>query len=164
TEPTLFDQNPVQDKQHDHLKDVKYIGVTDEAALKDLAKQLEAAQAFAFDTETTSVDDMTAELVGISVSLKPKTGYYIPIGHQEGKQLALETVVRELKAAFENPKIDKVGHNAKYDYKILRRHGIRPTPIAFDTMIAAFLLNPLGRSQSLDDLAYREFGIEMISI
>ncbi len=69
-----------------------------------------------------------------------------------------------LRPAFEDPDIGKIAHNAKYDYKILVRHGITPSPISFDTMIAAFLLNPLGRSQSLDDLAYKEFGIEMIPI
>jgi DNA polymerase-1 len=163
--PTLFDDaEPIPQKQRDHLKDVAYTAVTTQKQLSDLVTKLEKADAIAFDTETTSVDDVTAELVGISVSVAAKEAYYIPVAHQQGEQLALETVIAALKPIFENPKIGKVAHNAKYDYKILTRHGLRPAPITFDTMIAAFILNPLARSQSLDDLTYKEFGVEMIPI
>jgi DNA polymerase-1 len=169
--PTLFDGlegqggvAPVKEKERHHLKDVRYEAITSEQQLHDLIKRLQKAPAFAFDTETTSVDEMTAELVGISVSIQEKEAYYIPLSHQNGTQLKRETVIASLREVFENPKIGKVGHNAKYDYKILRRYGITTTPVNFDTMVAAFILNPLGRSQSLDDLAYAEFGIEMIPI
>jgi DNA polymerase-1 len=163
--PTLFDDiSEPAAKERSHLKDVDYTAVTSEKQLAELVAKLEKAKAIAFDTETTSTDDVTAELVGISVSVKAKEAFYIPVAHQEGEQLSLEAVVAALKPAFQNPKIDKVAHNAKYDYKVLKRYGLMPTPIAFDTMIAAFILNPLARSQSLDDLAYKEFGIEMIPI
>lgn len=162
--PTLFDDNVTQERDRAHLKEVKYQVLTSAESVELLAHNLSKQPAFAFDTETTSVNDMTAELVGISISWEAKTAYYIPISHQEGEQVPLEKVRELLGPIFANPNIAKIGHNAKYDYKILARHGMTPHPIGFDTMIAAFLLNPLGRSQSLDDLVYKEFGIEMIPI
>jgi len=162
--PTLFDDAAPVTKARDYLKEVTYTAVTTKKALDELVVKLGASTEFAFDTETTSVNELEAELVGISVSCQAKHAYYIPVGHAKGSQLDRAQVCRALKAVFENSKIAKIGHNAKYDYKVLRRHGITPNPIAFDTMIAAFLLNPLGRSQSLDDLVYKEFGIEMIPI
>jgi len=162
--PTLFDDAAPVTKQRDHLKDVNYKAASTEVELAKLVKKLEASPAFAFDTETTSVNEMQAELVGISVSMKAGEAYYIPVGHTQGTQLSAKAVTAAIKNVFANPKIGKVGHNVKYDYKVLGRHGITVAPITFDTMIAAFLLNPLGRSQSLDDVAYKELGIEMIPI
>src|SRR5262249_40942747 len=75
-----------------------------------------------------------------------------------------QLVIEQLQPVLENPKIGKIGHNLKFDYQVLRRCGVRLGPVAMDTMIAAFIINPLGRSQSLDDLAYSELGIEMIPI
>jgi DNA polymerase-1 len=164
TTPTLFDDTAPVEKERAHLKEVVYTAITDEGGLAKLVARLKQAKAIAFDTETTSVNDLVAELVGISISIKAKEAYYIPVAHKQGTQLSQEVVIKALKPIFEDSKIGKVGHNAKYDYKILTRHGMRPSPISFDTMIAAFILNPLGRSQSLDDLSYKEFGIEMIPI
>ncbi len=162
--PTLFDDAVTVEKERKHLKSARYTAVTTPSQLADLAKILYSSKAFAFDTETTSVDDNSAELVGISACLKEGEAYYIPVAHKQGPQLGMKTVIEALRPAFEDPKIGKVAHNAKYDYKVLARHGLTPSPISFDTMIAAFMLNPLGRSQSLDNLAYNEFGIEMIPI
>jgi len=164
TAPTLFNDAAVVEKTRSHLDDVRYETVNTKAKLEKLVAQLEKSHRFAFDTETTSVNEMVADLVGISISLKEGEAYYIPVAHTAGTQLKPNEVRAALKAVFENPAIAKIGHNAKYDYKILKRHGITPRPISFDTMIAAFLLNPLGRSQSLDDLVYKEFGFEMIPI
>jgi DNA polymerase-1 len=164
TAPTLFNDAATVEKTRSHLDKVRYETVDTKAKLTALVAQLEQCQRFAFDTETTSVNEMVAELVGISISLKEGEAYYIPVAHIKGTQLKRNEVCAALKAVFEDPAIAKIGHNAKYDYKILKRHGITPSPIAFDTMIAAFLLNPLGRSQSLDDLVYKEFGFEMIPI
>ncbi|HEX7259762.1 MAG TPA: DNA polymerase I [Candidatus Saccharimonadia bacterium] len=164
--PNLFD-DPMEEthsKHRSHLDTAEYKVITTEDNLTTLIKRLNASPEFAFDTETTSVNEMEAELVGVSISLKEAEGFYIPVGHAKGTQLNKKVVLDAFRPVFENPKIGKIAHNAKYDYKVLVRHGITPSPIIFDTMIAAFLLNPLGRSQSLDDLAYKEFGIEMIPI
>lgn len=162
--PSLFDDAAPVTKTRDHLDEVSYQGVTTKSELTGLVNRLQSVSEFAFDTETTSVDEITADLVGISISFKSQEAFYIPVGHLEGTQLSLDEVVAALKPAFSDPKIGKIAHNAKFDYKILKRHGLTPSPISFDTMIGAFLLNPLGRSQSLDDLAYKEFGVEMIPI
>ncbi len=162
---TLFgDDNAAAPIKRTHLENATYRTITTEADLAALAHQLGEQSIFAFDTETTSVDTMEAKLVGISVSFKADEAAYIPVGHQTGAQLDQATVINALKAVFEDPSIGKTGHNIKYDYEILRRHGMKVAGIRFDTMIAAFLLNSLGRSQSLDDLAYAELGVEMIPI
>jgi DNA polymerase-1 len=163
--PTLFDDEPgVQGKPRPHLDTARYQAVIKPEQLDELVEFLTQEDAFAFDTETTSVDPTVAELVGISVSRREGEAYYIPVGHTQGTQLKRDDVLAKLKPLLENPKIGKVGHNIKYDYEILKRYGITVGPIVFDTMIAAFLLNPLSRSQSLDDLAFGELGIEMIPI
>jgi DNA polymerase-1 len=163
--PTLFDDTPgVPEKKRPHLDTARYQAVVTPEMLDELVTFLDKEAVFAFDTETTSVDPTVAELVGISVSRREGEAYYIPVGHTQGTQLATDLVLERLKPVFENPKIGKIGHNIKYDLEMLKRYGITPGPIVFDTMIAAFLLNPLSRSQSLDDLAFGELGIEMIPI
>ncbi|HVQ43680.1 MAG TPA: DNA polymerase I [Candidatus Saccharimonadia bacterium] len=162
---TLFgDEAGPAKPRREHLDAVKYTAVTTEAALEELASKLEQQPVFAFDTETTSVDTMSADLVGLSVAFTEGEAYYVPVGHDEGEQLASAVVLDRLRPVLENLAVGKTGHNVKFDYEVLRRHGIRVQGIAFDTMIAAFLLNSVGRSQSLDDLAYSELGIEMIPI
>ncbi|MDB5179108.1 MAG: polymerase [Patescibacteria group bacterium] len=164
--PTLFDDSgeaPAK-RERAHLASVKYTAVTTEAALDALVKELEAQEVFAFDTETDSLDTMEANLVGVSVAFKEGEAYYIPVGHTDGTQLPRDLALERLKPVLENSKIGKTGHNVKFDYEVLRQHGVRVAGIVFDTMIAAFLLNSLGRAQSLDDLAYSELGVEMIPI
>jgi DNA polymerase-1 len=165
--PTLFDDtsdNPIKKKERTHLASAHYKAVTTEVDLEALVRELEQQPVFAFDTETTSVNSLEAELVGISVSWKEGEAFYVPVGHVEGVQLTCDLVLNKLKPLLEDPGIGKTGHNIKFDYEILARYGVQVGPIVFDTMVAAFLLNPLGRAQSLDDLAYNELGIEMIPI
>ena len=163
--PTLFGDEVVgAEKERTHLVSAKYHSVTTQAELDELVKNLSAQTCFAFDTETTSVNTMVAELVGLSVSWREGEAYYVPVGHAAGTQLARDDVTSALKPIFENASIGKVGHNLKFDYEVLARSGLQVQGIAFDTMVAAFLLNSLGRAQSLDDLAFHELGIEMIPI
>jgi DNA polymerase-1 len=164
-ELTLFDTPSSDAKpQRAHLAQVNYAAVTDEVALDGLVKALAAQPVVAFDTETTSVDTQVADLVGLSFAFAEAEAYYIPVGHIEGKQLDRQLVLDRLRPVLENSQVGKTGHNVKFDYEVLRRHGVQVQGIVFDTMIAAFLLNSLGRAQSLDDLAYSELGIEMIPI
>ena len=119
-----------------------------------------------FDTETTSTDQMRAELVGISLAVEPVHGFYIPVGHQFASeaQLDLQTVLDALRVPLTNPKILKVGHNLKYDFVILARYGLRVEPLAFDTMIAEFLGNPTSRNLGLKNLAWVRQDIHMAHI
>ncbi|MCB2178637.1 DNA polymerase I [bacterium] len=138
--------------------------VDTEEALEKLAKTLNAAEMIAFDTETTSTDKMQAKLVGISLSVEPGKGYYIPVGHDQGKQLSLEQVNAALRPAMTNPKIPKAGHNLKYDYVILLQHGLDVAPLSFDTMIAEWLRDPASRNLGLKNLAWVRLGVQMIEI
>ncbi len=125
---------------------------------------LSAQPAFAFDTETTGLNPVAADLVGLSFSWKRGEAYYLPVRSMLGKVLPLDDVVAQLKSIFEDPDVAKIGQNLKYDVLMLRQVGIEVNGLAFDTMIADFLLDPLARSHSLDGMANRFFGHEMIPI
>ncbi len=135
-------------------------------ALEQLARRLGDAKVIAFDTETTSTDQMSAELVGISLSVEDHEGYYIPVGHDPelGTQLPLETVLGALKGPLTDPHIPKAGHNLKYDYVILARHGLPVEPLVFDSMIAEWLINPSSRNLGLKNLAWIRLDYKMTAI
>ncbi|MDA3787244.1 MAG: DNA polymerase I [Desulfobacula sp.] len=140
--------------------------ITTTRELEKLANVLENKQIFAIDTETTSKHPTKANLVGISFSFRENQGFYIPIGHKgfdEYEQPTKEDILRIFKPVLENPEIKKVGQNIKYDYIVLSRFGITLEGIAFDTMIASYLLNPSIRGHSLDKIAMDLFGYKTIS-
>ncbi len=122
--------------------------------LEALVGVLSAASQIAFDTETTSTDQMEAELVGISLAVSEEGGYYIPVGHQSGEQLKLNVVLDSLRGPLTDPNIPKYGHNLKYDYIMLARAGLKVTPLSFDSMIAEWLINPDSRNLGLKRLAW----------
>ncbi len=132
--------------------------------LDDLVTTLQAAKVVSFDTETTSTDEMTASLVGISLAVKQGEGWYIPIGHRQGKQLPLEQVISALRGPMTDPRIAKIGHNLKYDFIMLVRCGLRTTPLSFDSLIAEWVLDPNSRNLGLKTLAAVRLGLEMIHI
>jgi DNA polymerase I len=153
-------------------------------ALAKLKAELEAAREIAFDVETTSTDERTAELVGISLAVQSPCAYYIPVGHLAGAaqrssgqmalfageaelapgQLPLADVLEALRPALTDPAIGKIAHNAKYDYAVLERYGLPVSPLAFDTMIAEWLCDPASKHLGLKDLARHRLGIEMTEI
>ena len=140
--------------------------ITTTRELEKLANVLENKQIFAIDTETTSKHPTKANLVGISFSFRENQGFYIPINHtcsDECEQPTKEEILRIFKPVLENPDIKKVGQNIKYDYIVLSRFGITLEGIAFDTMIASYLLNPSVRGHSLDKIAMNLFGYKTIS-
>ncbi|MBK9745860.1 MAG: DNA polymerase I [Chloroflexi bacterium] len=137
--------------------------ITTASQLADLAAKLNAAEAIAFDTETTGTDSLLAQLVGISLACDGETGYYIPVGHDHGEQLPLAAVIEALRPALTNPNIGKYAHNADYDLVVLQRHGIEVTPITFDSMIAAWLVD--SREQiGLKALVKGKLGLSMTTI
>ena len=144
--------------------EIKMILVDTPKALSDLVSVLQDADRIAFDTETTDIDAMRAKLVGISLAVKPDVGYYIPLGHQTGLQLDTDEVLKALAKPMTNPRIEKVGHNLKYDYLILKRFGLMVSPLSFDTMIAEWLINPSSRNLGLKSLAWVRLGYEMTQI
>ncbi|HYO87181.1 MAG TPA: DNA polymerase I [Candidatus Limnocylindrales bacterium] len=168
------------------------VTVQDEAALKKMVEALKHARQIAFDVEATSVDQMSATLVGISLSADGETGYYIPVGHRAGAsmdaveaaaggqmalmfgsggksalapgQLPLSQVLDAVRGPLTDPAIAKVAHNANYDLVVLQRYGIDVAPITFDTMIAEWVRDPGSQHLGLKRLAQRDLGVHMTEI
>jgi DNA polymerase I len=134
------------------------------AGLESLAKVLSRAKQISFDTETTSTDEMTAQLVGISLAVEPGRGYYLPVGHRSGTQLPLEQILSALRGPMTDAKIPKIGHNLKYDFIMLARLGLRAAPLFFDTMIAEWVIDPGTRVLGLKPLAEARLGESMTHI
>jgi DNA polymerase-1 len=142
----------------------KYRLVTDEAGLGELGAVLAAADRFAVDTETTSLDAMAAELVGLSFCCDDEVAWYVPVAHQVLEPQLEWPEVRDAVGPFlENAAAGKTGQNLKYDLKVLHRHGVRLAGIDGDTLIADYLLSPDRRSHKLDDLALVHLEHRMIS-
>lgn len=122
--------------------DVLYQYIDLPKAQKTLAWNLMSQPAVAFDTETTSLDEMEAELVGISFSYRKGLAYYIPLSADMEEAKATIEIFRPF---FEKQNVIKIAHNLKFDYKVLKRYGVDMQGAMFDTMIAHYLLNPDGR-------------------
>lgn len=127
----------------------KYHLVDNEEAMWDLAALLGNASAFAFDTETTGIDAMQSELVGMSFAMQAHEAYYVPV---PANRTDAEAVVEIFRSALENDRIEKIGQNIKYDYIIMRNYGVTLRGKMFDTMIAHYLLQPEQR-HNMDYLA-----------
>ncbi|HQF61037.1 MAG TPA: DNA polymerase I [Anaerolineaceae bacterium] len=133
--------------------------------LDELVKALSAAEWISLDTETTSIDPMLADLVGISLAVQPGEGYYIPLGHrQDDNQLSLEQVLAALRPALTDPTKPKMGHHLKYDVIVLAQHGLSVNPLSFDTLLAEWVVNPSSRALGLKDMAYDYLGQSMTHI
>ena len=139
--------------------------VDDDQKLAALEKTLKAAKKISFDTETTSTDAMQADLVGISIAVSEGDAFYIPVGHAgSNKQLEVQRVIDVLRNPFTDPEVEKVGHNLKYDCLMLRKEGLEVTPLSFDTMLAAWVLEPESRRLGLKKMAEAELGVTMTEI
>ncbi len=145
--------------------DIDITIVNDTGKLSDLIDKLKSAEKISFDTETTSTDPMQADLVGISLAIEEGAAFYIPVGHKhEKKQIALQTVIDALRIPFTDPTIQKIGHNLKYDCLVLRNYGLETTPLSFDTMIAAWVIEPGSRRLGLKKMAEAELNVRMTHI
>jgi DNA polymerase-1 len=140
-----------------------YEPILTEEALDSLLQKLWESEEFALDLETTSEDPLSAEIVGIAVAVEPYHGYYIPVGHRypgAPPQLPLPQVLARLRPllAAEHPK--KIGQNLKYDLQVLQGYGIEVQGVAFDAMLAHWLLRPDAPSHGLSVIA-KELGIKV---
>ncbi|TAN03821.1 MAG: DNA polymerase I [Rhodanobacteraceae bacterium] len=132
--------------------------VTTQKQLDGWLAQLRKAELIAFDTETTSLDPMRAELVGLSFSVEPGKACYVPVGHDYPgvpKQLDRDETLKALKPVLEDPKRPKLGQHAKYDCNVLSNYGIAVNGIAFDTMLESYVLNATANRHDMDTLAKR---------
>jgi len=142
----------------------RYRLVTDDGELAELVAFLEGVPRFALDTETTSLDSMGAELVGLSFCADDEIAWYVPVAHAVLEpQLDWDTVREALLPALTDSAKGKTGQNLKYDLEVLARHGVELSGIDGDTLLADYLLNPDRRSHKLDDLALVYLNHKMIS-
>ncbi len=151
-----FRQLQRQFPQQADLSNKNYQLIDNSETLAKLIRRLEKVDLMALDTETTSLNPMAAQLVGISLAIEPHQAFYIPCGHTyDGirKQLDADTLLHSLMPILTNPDIGKVGQNIKYDWLVLARHGVDLKGVVFDTMLASYLLNPSKRAHNLDQIA-----------
>ena len=133
-----------------------YQSVLKEAELKAWAKKIEKCNVFAIDTETSSLDTMTADLIGISIACEEGSGCYIPINHAyDGmpSQLSLDLIQKILGSVITKNQKKLVGQNLKFDLPMLNRHGINVTDFLGDTMLMSYVLNSTGTRHGLDRMA-----------
>lgn len=144
-------------KENTKAANGKYSRIKTESELVKLVKEFQKAKVICVDTETTSVDPMRAELLGIALSKEEEVGYYIPIAYSQSLFasgcLGLDLVINHIKPLLENSKIEKVGQNIKYDMIVLKNHGIDLENVSFDTMLASYCIRPSIRRHGMDDLA-----------
>ncbi|MFN0204714.1 MAG: DNA polymerase I [Planctomycetota bacterium] len=137
--------------------------VRDAEMFRKLCDQLKGTGRFAFDTETTGLDALQCEIVGISFSWRPEEAWYVPLKVDPPVLPGgAAEVLSQLKPMLEDPKIIKVGQNCKYDSLVLGERGIRVAPLGFDTLIASYCIAPGSRAHNLDALALRYFNLQKI--
>jgi DNA polymerase-1 len=133
--------------------------------LDEWIKRIRKADLVALDTETTSIEYMDAQIVGLSLATEPGKACYIPVAHRypgAPKQLSREQVLKALKPWLEDEKQKKVGHHLKYDAHVLANHGIRLRGMTFDTMLESYVLNSTATRHDMDSVAGRYLGVDTI--
>jgi DNA polymerase I len=147
--------------------------VADAAQLAAVIAECRQASIVALDTETTSLDPLRAELVGVALAAGPERSWYLPFGHRapDGELAGgappanlpplASAAMQPLRDLLADPQVKKAGHNVKYDWLVLRRAGVELGGVAYDSMLASFVLDPGRRSHALDDLARERFSVEM---
>jgi len=176
-----------EEKIEEQKKPVKYSSIKTEPhqyhiiksidELKDLVDKLKSADLVSFDTESTGIEPLNADLIGISFAVKPGEAFYVPVSVEttssdslfelEKKKkthgIEIETVLKYVKPILEDPGIKKCGQNLKYDMLLMAKYGVWISGISFDTMVAGYILNPEG-SHTLEALAKEYLKYQVIPI
>ncbi|RPG45267.1 MAG: DNA polymerase I [Gammaproteobacteria bacterium TMED134] len=142
-----------------------YQTILTEGALTEWVAKIQAARIFAFDTETTSVNYMQAEIVGFSFAVEPGCAAYLPVAHDypaAPEQLSLATALEALRVLLEDPDIAIIGQNIKYDMSVLARYGVVMNGDLFDTMLESYVLNSVATRHNMDALAGHYLGLKTI--
>ena len=145
---------------------INYETLLDQQQFSNWLQKLQNSQLMAVDTETTSLNYMVADLVGISLAVEAGEAAYIPFGHDylgAPQQLPREMVLEAIKPILEDPKIKKVGQNLKYDTSVLAQHGIDLKGIAYDTMLESYVINSVATRHDMDSLAQHYLEVETTS-
>ena len=168
----------VEEKKNTHDESLRYHLIETKKDFEALKKKLAKEKRWAFDFETTGVDPMLAEPIGVSFSFCDKEAYYVAFAHKGGdlfsaqesqkggrkSEMTAVEVLGSLKELFENSRILKVGQNMKYEANILRNFDIRLEGLHFDTMVASYCLNPAKPNHNLDDIAMEHLGVRITPI
>ena len=153
------DEPPVQDIE------AQYDIILTQSSFDSWLEKIKTAEVFAFDTETTSIDYMAAELVGMSFSVEPGKAAYLPLAHDyidAPTQLNFDEVIASLKPILENDAIKKVGQNLKYDANVLSHYDIQLAGVAYDTMLESYCLNSVATRHNMDALAQKYLGYQTV--
>ena len=145
--------------------DIQYDIIFTEAEFNAWLNKLMDAGTFAFDTETTSIDYMKAELVGLSFSCEPGKAAYVPLAHDyvdAPEQLDLDWVLGKLKPLLQSTSYKKLGQNLKYDAHVLSHYGIKLNGVAYDTMLESYCLNSVATRHNMDALAKKYLNVDTV--
>jgi len=163
--PGLFADSP-SEPVPSQVSDLSVVTITDQAVFDTWLSHLEAAPLFAFDTETTSLNYMQAEIVGLSFAIEPGEAAYVPLAHLnpglEG-QLDRDQILAQMKPLLESSAVKKVGQHLKYDANVLANHGITLRGIAHDTMLQSYIIDAVGSRHDMGSLALKYLGQRVIS-
>lgn len=169
------------DKFQRNKNDFKYELVDDDKKFESFFAKLSKQKSFAVDSETTGFDPLSCRILGLSFSWEEGEAYYVSVKKEKIKEKKESNLfnysesatedsdkeihpwLKELKPILEDEKIEKYGHNIKFDLRVLRANGVELRGIEFDTMVASYLLNPGTRQHNLDALTFSELGFEKIS-
>lgn len=152
---TAVPSTPVKVAEKTH-----YQLIDDDDILTELIQELSKEKQLCIDTETTAIHPMSARLVGIGIGIRPCEAWYIPLNGRIGR----EKVLKILAPLLQNEKIGFIGHNLKYDIHVLGNEGIHLSNLAFDTILASYLISPQTQRHGLDYLALEKFGKVKIPI
>jgi DNA polymerase-1 len=163
--PGLFADSPAEPVPS-QVSDLSVVTITDQAVFDGWLSRLEVAPLFAFDTETTSLNYMQAEIVGLSFAIEPGEAAYVPLAHLnpglEG-QLDRDRILDQMKPLLESDAVKKVGQHLKYDANVLANHGITLRGIAHDTMLQSYIIDAVGSRHDMGSLALKYLGQRVIS-
>ena len=163
--PGLFAVSPAEPVPS-QVSDLSVVTITDQAVFDSWLSRLEAAPLFAFDTETTSLNYMQAEIVGLSFAIEPGEAAYVPLAHLnpglEG-QLDRDRILDQMKPLLESDAVKKVGQHLKYDANVLANHDITLRGIAHDTMLQSYIIDAAGSRHDMGSLALKYLGQRVIS-
>ena len=161
----LAQQEPAKDEtQPLTQQSIHFELITEQVQFEHWLEKLRSCSVFCVDTETTDLDAIRAEIVGIALAIDPAQPAYIPLAHDDGsQQLIRETVLAALKPILENKTIGKIGQNLKYDYNVFKNHGITLQGITYDTMLESYLLNSTAGRHDMDSLALKYLGYKTIT-
>jgi DNA polymerase-1 len=163
--PGLFADSPAEPVSS-QVSDLSVVTITDQAVFNSWLSRLEASPLFAFDTETTSLNYMQAEIVGLSFAIEPGEAAYVPLAHlnpgREG-QLDRDRILDQMKPLLESDAVKKVGQHLKYDANVLANHGITLRGIAHDTMLQSYIIDAVGSRHDMGSLALKYLGQRVIS-